>query len=151
MEGGERSLVKCGGSWGAPGLPARSPKCLRKIPWGFMLSLGNTGEMRWGVGGPGRCPPPCSRSQGIRAALGLLLAHLEPQQTTWHWKSMGAPVLVPSPGHTCPHLLVLVPSSCPTCLLLPLIPSPKICLLVPLVLVPWSYQSLLPVQLVSIS
>lgn len=100
---------------GAPSVPMRSPKRLRKIPRGFTLSLGNAGEARWGCRGDS---PPLLAA-GHRA-------HLMPQQPTWNLQSMGAPVLIPSLGHICPHLLVvLVPSSCPTCLLLPLIPTPK--------------------------
>lgn len=111
---------------GAPGVPARSPKRLRKISWGFILSLGNAGEMRWR--GWGGVPLLAVRHRALEQPWGCSRLSSCPPKPTWHLQSMGAPVLVPSPGHTCPHLLVvLVPSSCPTCLLLPLIPSPTTC------------------------
>lgn len=136
---------------GGPSVPARSPKHLHKIPLGLCVEPWERWEARWGCWGG--APPPCSGAQGIRAGLRLLSAHLMPRQITRHLQSMRAPVLGPSPGHTCSHLWVVLVPSCPTCLLFPLIPSPKACpcLLIPLVLVPWSHWSLLLVQLVSIS
>lgn len=130
---------------GGPGVPARSPKHLLKIPWGFMLSLGNAGEMRWR--GWGGVPLLAVRHRVLEQPWGCSRLSSCPPQTYLAFAEHGGPCpgplswshLSPSPGCSGPlflsrlspppaypqsnHLSLSPGPSCP-CPLVLLVPSP---------------------------